>query len=105
MENYHRRPKTGKPKFEQDEHEASYQLSASASASTSTTAGNPQNRPQRPGVMVISMNGKIRAYVSRGLEVLSEGTTVTDAAEDTKQDTKGKGAVQKVPYETIRTHV
>lgn len=103
MENYHRRPKTGKPKFEQDEHEASYQPSASASASTTT--GNPQNRPQRPGVMVISMNGKIRAYVSRGLEVLSEGTTVTDAPEDTKQDTKGKGTVQKVPYETIRTHV
>ncbi|KAF9202820.1 hypothetical protein BGZ59_001967 [Podila verticillata] len=91
MENYHRRPKIGKPKFEQDEHEASHQPSASASTAT----GNPQNRPQRPGVMVISMNGKIRAYVSRGLEVLSDGTTVTDTAEDTKQDAKGKGAAQK----------
>lgn len=101
MENYHRRPKTGKPKFEQDEHEASHQPSASAS----TTTGNPQNRPQRLGVMVISMNGKIRAYVSRGLEVLSEGTTVTDTAEDTKQDTKGKGAAQKVPYKATRTHL
>ncbi|KAG0359644.1 hypothetical protein BG005_000437 [Podila minutissima] len=90
MENYHRRPKTGKPKFEQDEHEASQQPSASATATT----GNPQNRPQRPGVMVISMNGKIRAYVSRGLEVLSEGNGVADTTEETK-DTKGKGSAQK----------
>ncbi|KAG0032377.1 hypothetical protein BGZ82_006572 [Podila clonocystis] len=101
MENYHRRPKTGKPKFEQDEHEASQQpsasalatASASASASTTTT-GNPQNRPQRPGVMVISMNGKIRAYVSRGLEVLSEGNSVADTTKETK-DTKGKGSAAK----------
>ncbi|KAG0028243.1 hypothetical protein BGZ81_004911 [Podila clonocystis] len=104
MENYHRRPNTGKPKFEQDEHEASQQPSASASAtatatasastSASTITGNPQNRPQRPGVMVISMNGKIRAYVSRGLEVLSEGNSVTDITEETK-DTKGKGLAAK----------
>ncbi|KAG0082217.1 hypothetical protein BGZ93_004216 [Podila epicladia] len=90
MENYHRRPKTGKPKFEQDEREASQQPSASARV----IIGNPQNRPQRLGVMVISMNGKIRAYVSRGLEVLSEGDSVADTTEETK-DTKGKGSAQK----------
>lgn len=48
--------------------------------------------------MVISMNGKIRAYVSRGLEVLSEGNGVADTTEETK-DTKGKGSAQKVPLQ------
>ncbi|KAF8982253.1 hypothetical protein BGZ52_002041 [Haplosporangium bisporale] len=70
---------------------------ANAPSSASTVSLSPSgNREFRlESVMVISMNGKIRAYVSRGLEVLSDGTTVTDTAEDTKQDAKGKGAAQK----------
>ncbi|KAF9901731.1 hypothetical protein BX616_002171 [Lobosporangium transversale] len=67
MENYHRRPKTTRSKFENDDD----------STSTSTTKGEgistqQHNRPQQHGVMVISPNGKIRVYVSRGLEILNE---------------------------------
>ncbi|KAG0348797.1 hypothetical protein BG004_004154 [Podila humilis] len=63
-----------KPKFERDEYEAQH------AGLISTTGGNPHNRPQRPGVMVISPNGKVRSYVSRGLEVLQEGNPNTSTS-------------------------
>ncbi|KAF9561750.1 hypothetical protein EC968_005607 [Mortierella alpina] len=61
MENYHRRPKTAKPKFDD----------------SGADNANPHhhNQPQQHGVMVISPNGKIRTYVSRALEVLMEADT------------------------------
>ncbi|KAF9192805.1 hypothetical protein BGZ51_004790 [Haplosporangium sp. Z 767] len=93
MENYHRRPKSTKPKFENED-----------------GAGTQEhhNRPQQHGVMVISPNGKIRNYVSRALEVLmevdtpekSQETTTTTASQETssnKEDQKTRSKSQIIP--------
>ncbi|KAG0321100.1 hypothetical protein BGZ99_004118 [Dissophora globulifera] len=71
MENYQRRPKATKSKFENDDD------SAAVSGATAGSKTNPQphNRPQqyeKHGVMVISPHGKIRTYVTRALEILTE---------------------------------
>lgn len=74
MENYHRRPKTAKPKFDDN---------------TADNANpNHHNRPQQHGVLVISPNGKIRTYVSRALEVLTEADTPppTEQTESSKEN-------------------
>ncbi|KAF9112415.1 hypothetical protein BGX27_003420 [Mortierella sp. AM989] len=73
MENYHRRPKTTKSKFENDDDPIT--------AGSGTVKHNKQqqqqqhNGPQQHGVMVISPNGKIRTYVTRALEILTETDT------------------------------
>ncbi|KAF9961127.1 hypothetical protein BGZ70_008363 [Mortierella alpina] len=73
MENYHRRPKTAKPKFDD--------------SSADNATPHHHNRPQHHGVMVISPNGKIRTYVSRALEVLTEADTpATQNADTDKQN-------------------
>ncbi|CAO3563558.1 unnamed protein product [Mortierella alpina] len=81
MENYHRRPRTAKPKFDD----------------SSADNANPQhhNRPQQHGVMVISPNGKIRTYVSRALEVLMEADTPPTQSAET-----GKQQNQNIPTST-----
>ncbi|KAG0262198.1 hypothetical protein BG011_000249 [Mortierella polycephala] len=94
MENYHRRPKSTKPKFENED-----------------GAGTQEhhNRPQQHGVMVISPNGKIRSYVSRALEVLMEvdtpeksqetttTTTASQEASSSKEDQKTRPKNQSIP--------
>ncbi|KAF9960970.1 hypothetical protein BGZ72_005273 [Mortierella alpina] len=70
MENYHRRPKTTKPKFDD--------------SSADNASPQHHNQPQQHGVMVISPNGKIRTYVSRALEVLMEADT--PATENTDKE-------------------
>ncbi|KAG0056604.1 hypothetical protein BGZ83_004386 [Gryganskiella cystojenkinii] len=81
MENYHRRPKTSKSKFEDDDGGDQ----PSAGKNKSSTGINPHNKPQQHGVMVISPHGKIRSYVTRALEVLTE--TDTPALETSQQPT------------------
>ncbi|KAF9983238.1 hypothetical protein BGZ75_005299 [Mortierella antarctica] len=72
MENYHPRPKTAKPKFDD--------------SSADNANPNYHNQPQQHGVMLISPNGKIRTYVSRALEVLMEADTpATEKAETSKE--------------------
>ncbi|KAF9418944.1 hypothetical protein BGZ94_009560 [Podila epigama] len=88
MENYHRRPKTDKGRFENDGHDTS---TSTTSKNISKDGQNPQNRPLRPGVLVISPNGKVRTYVTRGLQVLTgSGTTLQNGTKN-GGDTKGKG--------------
>lgn len=81
MENYHRRPKTTKSKFESYDDSGSGSAGASRSKITTT---QEHNRPQQYGVMVISPNGKIRSYVTRALEVLTEADN--DGDDTTQQE-------------------
>ncbi|KAF9106189.1 hypothetical protein BGX29_010220 [Mortierella sp. GBA35] len=96
MENYHRRPKTSKPKFEDDNNNNN-----NDGGSTSTKlkqATQQHNRPQHHGVMVISPNGKIRTYVTRALEVLTETDSLN--SNDTKD---GTAPAQSIPSSTSST--
>ncbi|KAG0278156.1 hypothetical protein BGZ96_002536 [Linnemannia gamsii] len=77
MENYHKRAKTSKPKFEDDNQDAN---NSSASKKQQKQTTQQHNRPQQHGVMVITPNGKIRTYVSRALEVLTEADAPVSAA-------------------------
>ncbi|KAG0001246.1 hypothetical protein BGZ80_001699 [Entomortierella chlamydospora] len=83
MENYHRRPKATKSKFEDDND------SETAGAGASKT-NKQHNAPLQHGVMVISPNGKIRTYVARALEILTEADSPEsqDSAEPTSEKVK-----------------
>ncbi|KAF8946772.1 hypothetical protein BGZ47_011435 [Haplosporangium gracile] len=73
MENYHKRAKTSKPKFEDDIQDATTGTGSTSKKQQQQKQTTQQhNRPQQHGVMVITPNGKIRTYVSRALEVLTE---------------------------------
>ncbi|KAG0359472.1 hypothetical protein BC939DRAFT_438648 [Gamsiella multidivaricata] len=102
MENYHRRPKASKSKFENDDD------STSNTTGISKTTTQHHNRPQQHGVMVISPNGKIRTYVTRALEILVEAD-----ASDTQQDfdpesnnqkksEKGKSKPSSIPAQSTK---
>ncbi|KAK3829426.1 MAG: hypothetical protein JOS17DRAFT_748164 [Linnemannia elongata] len=109
MENYHKRAKTSKPKFEDDIQDATTTSKKQQQQQKQTT--QQHNRPQQHGVMVITPNGKIRTYVSRALEVLTEADSapvvaaaVAEAAEGSegagskRSDTKGDAATsQSIP--------
>lgn len=81
MENYHRRPKTAKSKFEDDDATESAEAKTSASTTLGINSINPKNRPQQHGVMVISAHGKIRSYITRALEVLTETDLPVESSE------------------------
>ncbi|KAK3829296.1 MAG: hypothetical protein J3Q66DRAFT_324847 [Benniella sp.] len=92
MENYHRRSKSATNKFESYEETGS----GSAGSSRSKISTQEHNRPQQHGVMLISPNGKIRNYVTRGLEVLTEADNANDTSQqegvDTVDKTTGHGS-------------
>lgn len=109
MENYHKRAKTSKPKFEDDIQDATTTSKKQQQQQKQTT--QQHNRPQQHGVMVITPNGKIRTYVSRALEVLTEADSapvvaaaVAEAAEGSegagskRSDTKGDAATSQVNF-------
>ncbi|KAF9201926.1 hypothetical protein BGZ49_007877 [Haplosporangium sp. Z 27] len=92
MENYHRRPKATKSKFEDDDN----------SENTNTGSSKPtkqnHNAPQQHGVMVISPNGKIRTYVSRALEILTEADTPSQPQQQSQpENEKGKTKTTSIP--------
>ncbi|KAG0207900.1 hypothetical protein BGX28_000984 [Mortierella sp. GBA30] len=80
MENYHRRPRANKSKFEDSE-----------------DAKSNHNRPQQHGVMTISPNGKIRTYVSRALEVLMEADTLPETDPNSERKKTGISNSQILP--------
>jgi hypothetical protein len=86
MENYHRRSKSATNKFENYEETGS----GSAGSSRSKISTQEHNRPQQHGVMLISPNGKIRNYVTRGLEVLTEADNANDTPQQEGVDTVDK---------------
>ncbi|KAG9069099.1 hypothetical protein KI688_009994 [Linnemannia hyalina] len=103
MENYHKRAKTSKPKFEDDIQDATTASKKHQQQQKQTT--QQHNRPQQHGVMAITPNGKIRTYVSRALEVLTEADSTpvvaaagagsvegTEGAESKRSDNKGGAA-------------
>ncbi|KAF9156537.1 hypothetical protein BG015_004447 [Linnemannia schmuckeri] len=79
MENYHKREKTSKPKFEDDIQDATTGTGSTSKKHQQKQTTQQHNRPQQHGVMVITPNGKIRTYVSRALEVLTEADAPTTA--------------------------
>ncbi|KAG0374813.1 hypothetical protein BGX24_009903 [Mortierella sp. AD032] len=84
MENYHRRPKTSKAKFEDNiiqPQDATTGSNTKKQQQKQTT--QEHNRPQQHGVMVITLNGKVRTYVSRALEILTEADNNTPVEEGT----------------------
>jgi hypothetical protein len=100
MENYHKRAKTSKPKFEDDSQDANFSSNSKKQQKQTT---QQHNRPQQHGVMVITPNGKIRTYVSRALEVLTEADAPSEAAaaveSGTASNTKdGAGAPSQVMF-------
>jgi hypothetical protein len=92
MENYHRRPKATKAKFEDHEDSGS----GSAGVSDTKISTQEHNRPQQHGVMVISPHGKIRTYVTRALEILTEADndngTQQESVESEQRKTSKTGA-------------
>ncbi|KAF9166697.1 hypothetical protein DFQ26_007154 [Actinomortierella ambigua] len=95
MENYQKRPKSKRSRFEADNDDASTALQPSEGKPGAPTAGQPRGKgtpsssggggksdanTPRHGVMHISAHGKIRTYVSRGLEVLLESEQQSNAA-------------------------
>ncbi|KAG0228729.1 hypothetical protein BGW42_002021 [Actinomortierella wolfii] len=107
MENYQKRPKTKRSRFESDNDEPSTLQKhvegktpvttegvaaeqAKGTHSNNNSSNNTKSRADasstthRHGVMHISAHGKIRTYVSRGLEVLLENDP--PAATSTSQD-------------------
>ncbi|KAF9134748.1 hypothetical protein BGW39_006002 [Mortierella sp. 14UC] len=104
MENYHRRPKTSKPKFEDD----IQPQDGSSSKKQQKQTTQEHNKPHQHGVMVITPNGKIRTYVSRALEVLTEADTPVEGASGsknskTKDNKSGSSATQSIPTPTTAT--
>ncbi|KAF9968326.1 hypothetical protein BGZ73_000168, partial [Actinomortierella ambigua] len=100
MENYQKRPKSKRSRFESDndEQNAAQQHvegkastagpakggegGAAPSGNNSTKSASAANT-HRHGVMHISAHGKIRTYVSRGLEVLLESEQAASASAST----------------------
>lgn len=99
MENYHRRLKVAKPKFESYDDAGS----GSAGASRSKISTQEHNRPQQHGVMVISPNGKIRNYVSRALEVLTEADNDDDTAQQEGADSEQEKTSKTTPQGTAKS--
>ncbi|KAG0267124.1 hypothetical protein DFQ27_009144 [Actinomortierella ambigua] len=104
MENYQKRPKSKRSRFEADNDDASTALQHSEGKPGAPTAGQPRGKgtpsstsgggksdanTPRHGVMHISAHGKIRTYVSRGLEVLleSEQQSITASTSSTSSPT------------------
>ncbi|KAF9433472.1 hypothetical protein BGZ76_009422 [Entomortierella beljakovae] len=87
MENYHRRPKSVKSKFEDDDNDSG----------NIKSTNSKQSRTHQHGVMVISPNGKIRSYVSRALEILAEAdsptTTTTSTDSPSHQSSRLRGVL------------
>ncbi|KAG0276611.1 hypothetical protein BGZ95_007306 [Linnemannia exigua] len=84
MENYHRRPKTSKAKFEVDiiqPQDATTTGSNTKKQQQKKQTTQEHNRPQQHGVMVITLNGKVRTYVTRALEILTEADNNTPVEE------------------------
>lgn len=110
MENYHKRAKTSKPKFEDDIQDATTASKKQQQQQQKQTTQH-HNRPQQHGVMVITPNGKIRTYVSRAFEVLTEADSTpvvaaartgaaegSEGAESKRSDTMGGAATSRVIY-------
>ncbi|KAF9931806.1 hypothetical protein BGZ65_004699 [Modicella reniformis] len=91
MENYHRRPKATKSKFDSSEDAGS----VSVDASKSKISTQEHNQPQQHGVMVISPNGKIRNYVTRGLEILTEVDNDNNGDSISRQESVGPKQTSK----------
>lgn len=109
MENYHKRAKTSKPRFEDDIQDVTTTSKKHQQQQKQTT--QQHNRPQQYGVMVITPNGKIRTYVSRALEVLTEadstpivaaaGAGAAEGSEEAgskRSDTKSGAATSQVIF-------
>ncbi|KAF9903774.1 hypothetical protein EC991_003377 [Linnemannia zychae] len=102
MENYHRRPKASKPKFEDDVQPQDGTGTGSSSSAKKQQKQTTQehNKPQQHGVMVITPNGKIRTYVSRALEILTENDTPIEGAESKSTPTPSTTTTTKAPIAT-----
>jgi hypothetical protein len=92
MENYHRRPKTSKSKFEIDIQPQEGTGSSSTAKKQQKQTTQEHNRPQQHGVMVITPNGKVRTYVSRALEILTEADTPVEGTGSKNSDAKEIGS-------------
>ncbi|KAF9324995.1 hypothetical protein BGZ91_002627 [Linnemannia elongata] len=117
MENYHKRAKTSKPKFEDDIQDATTTSKKQQQQQQKQTT-QQHNRPQQHGVMVITPNGKIRTYVSRALEVLTEADSTpvvaaartgaaegSEGAESKRSDTMGGAATSRsIPSTSSSKH-
>ncbi|KAF9931093.1 hypothetical protein FBU30_010839 [Linnemannia zychae] len=108
MENYHRRPKTSKSKFEDDIQDVAASSNPTSSKKEQKQTTQHHNRPQQHGVMVITPNGKVRTYVTRALEILTEADNqlIGDAAghTDTKQNSTSGSAASATAAATETKH-